>query len=145
MRLGHLVLYVRDLEASLDFYQRAIGLQQSGRLFDGRAVMLTGGETHHELMLIEVVDAPAPGPGKRLGLYHFAFSLGEDGQLLAEAKQRLDDLGVAIQGMADHTITRSLYLADPDGNLLELYVDNPNLDWRKDKSWLTAPVKPLQL
>ena len=40
---------------------------------------------------------------------------------------------------------RAIYLKDPDGNEVELYVDNPNVDWRNDTSWMSAPVKPLDL
>lgn len=145
MKLGHLVLYVRDLQSSLAFYRDAIGLQESARLFGGRGVMLTGGSTHHELMLLEIGEAPGPLRGKRLGLYHFAFCVGDSIADLRASLQRLGDAGVEVTGMADHTITKSLYLNDPDGNELELYVDVPGLDWRNDSGWTRQPVKPLEL
>lgn len=143
--LGHVVLYVRDLEASLRFYREAVGLDLTARLFNGRAAMLSGGRTHHELMLIAVGEAPGPLHGRRLGLYHVAWKLGEDIAALREAVQRLGAMGIEIAGMADHTISQSLYLYDPDGNEVELYVDDPAVDWRKDSSWASAPVKPLRL
>ena len=55
--LGHVVYYVRNLEASLGFYRDAVGLALVGKLFNGRAALLSGGRTHHELLLIEVGEA----------------------------------------------------------------------------------------
>jgi catechol 2,3-dioxygenase len=143
--LGHVVLYVRGLEASLRFYRDALGLDITARLFQGRAVMLSGGRTHHEVMLIEVGDAPGPLHGKRLGLYHVAWKVGDAIDDLRHAYARLQAAGVVIDGMADHTISQSLYLRDPDGNEIEVYVDNPAIDWRHDDSWAATPVKPLHL
>jgi len=145
LRLGHLVLYVRDLQVALPFYRDAIGLQETARVFNGRGVMLSGGSTHHELMLLQVGDAPGAPAGRRLGLYHFAFCVGESLQALRAAQQRLEAHGVPLRGMADHTITQSLYLADPDGNEVELYCDVPGYDWRTRREWIDAPVKPLVL
>ena len=143
--LGHLVFYVRDLDSSLKFYSEVVGLQVVGRLFKGRAAMLSGGSTHHELMLVAVGDAPGPLSGRRIGLYHSGWKVGDDRQSLLAAKERALQAGSVITGMADHTITLSLYLQDPDGNEVELYVDNPDVNWKTDKRWLQTPVKPLNL
>ena len=62
-----------------------------------------------------------------------------------QARARIEALGYAIEGVSDHTVSQSLYLSDPDGNEVELFVDNPAIDWRRDKSWMTAPVRPLRL
>ena len=66
--LGHVVYYVRDLQDSLKFYTGVVGLSVSGTIFNGRAALLSGGRTHHELLLIEVGDADGPLAGKRIGL-----------------------------------------------------------------------------
>ena len=145
VRLGHVVLYVSSLAAALRFYRDAIGLQVTATLFNGRAAMLSGGHSHHELMLIEVGDAPGPLQGKRLGLYHLAWKVGEDLEALRNAYRRLLSAACPIKGMADHTISQSIYLLDPDGNEVEVYVDDPTVDWRRDSSWQEAPVKPLRL
>ena len=58
--LGHVALYVRDLQRSLDFYRDAVGLQVVGKLLGGRGAALSGGRTHHELLLIQ--DGYALGP-----------------------------------------------------------------------------------
>ena len=143
--LGHVVFYVRDLAASAAFYTRAVGLELKGEIFDGRAALLSGGSTHHELLLIQVGEADGPLRGRRIGLYHVGWKVGESLDELRQVRQRVLDAGYAIDGMADHTVSQSLYLHDPDGNELELYVDDPAVDWRHDSSWMAAPVKPLKL
>lgn len=145
VELAHAVLYVRDLERSLRFYRDIVGLDPVGRIFDGRAAMLTGGRTHHELLLIEVGDAPGPLHGRRLGLYHLGWKIGETLDALRATKHRLQAAGVPIDGQSDHTVSQSLYVRDPDGNEIELFVDDPNVDWRRDRSWIEQPVKPLRL
>lgn len=142
--LGHVVLYVRELERALMFYRDLVGLNLVGTIFHGRAAMLSGGSTHHELLLIQVGDAPGPLQGHRIGLYHLGWKIGEDLTTLRAMYDRLQAAGYRIDGMADHTVSQSLYLHDPDGNELELYVDDPNVDWRRDRSWMEAPVKPLR-
>jgi len=138
--LGHVVYYVKDLDASLRFYTQAVGLKITGRLFNGRAALLTGGRTHHELLLIQAAEAPGPMQGRRIGLYHVGWKVGESLEELKQVRDRLAELGYGIAAMSDHTVTRSLYLHDPDGNEVELYVDNPECDWKKDTSWMEAPV-----
>lgn len=143
--LGHVVLYVRDLTASTAFYQTVVGLRHVGTVFGGRAALFTGGRTHHELLLIEVGAAPGPLQGRRLGLYHVGFKVGQDLRDLKATRERLTRANIAIDGSADHTVSQSLYVRDPDGNEVELFVDNPAYDWRVRDDWMEAPVKPLKM
>lgn len=143
--LAHIVFYVRDLQRSLAFYQDVVGLEVVGSIFHGRAALLSGGRTHHELLLIEVGDAPGPLSGRRIGLYHVAFKVGEDLDALRSARDRVLGNGHVLTGKSDHTVSQSLYLRDPDGNEVELFVDDPAVDWKTDLSWMEAPVKPLKL
>jgi len=143
--LGHVVLYVRELARSLAFYRDIVGLDVVGEIFDGRAAMLSGGRTHHELLLIEVGNAPGPLAGRRIGLYHIGWKIGDSLTELRAMKQRLERHAIAIDGASDHTVSQSLYVRDPDGNELELYVDDPNIDWRRVRDWMEEPVKPLRL
>ena len=143
--LGHVVYYVRNLENSLKFYTGAVGLRVSGTIFNNRAALLTGGRTHHELLLIEVGDSPGPLSGKRIGLYHVGWKIGERLEDLKQARERILEQGYTIDAQSDHTVSQSLYLRDPDGNEVELFVDNPAFDWKSDTSWMDAPVKPLAL
>src|SRR3989304_6717088 len=91
--LGHVVFYVRDLEKSTAFYRDVVGLKVAGRIFNGRAAMLTGGVTHHELLLIEVGTAPGPLHGKRIGLYHVGWKVGESLDDLRRTRDRLQAHG----------------------------------------------------
>ena len=143
--LGHVVFYVRDLERSVKFYTRAVGLGLSGTIFNGRAALLSGGSTHHELLLIQAGEAAGPLQGKRIGLYHVGWKIGDSIRELTATYNRLNDTGYPVDGLSDHTISQSIYLRDPDGNEVELYVDNPAYDWRNDDSWMEAPVKPLNI
>ena len=144
--LGHLVLYVRDIERSVRFYRDVLGWRQIGppsSAFPG--AMFSGGRTHHELLLIEVGPDAAPiPPGRRVGLYHFGLKVGDTDEELREMLDRLVAAGVDLVGTADHGMTHSLYLADPDGNEIELYIDVPGVDWN-DPDILISRPRPLQL
>jgi len=143
--LAHVVFYVRELQRSVAFYTRAVGLQLEGNIFNGQAAILSGGSTHHELLLIQVGEADGPSHGRRIGLYHVGWKVGESLDELRAVHQRVTDAGYVIDGMSDHTVSQSLYLRDPDGNELELFVDDPQVDWQTDHSWMEAPVRPLHL
>lgn len=143
--LGHVVLYVRDLEKSLTFYQDVVGLDLQGRIFSGKAALLSGGRTHHELLLIAVGDAPGPLQGRRLGLYHVGWKVGQSLEELRVVRDQVLDHGHTIEGMSNHVVSQSLYLRDPDGNEVELFVDDPQVDWSESKAWMETPVRPLKL
>jgi catechol 2,3-dioxygenase len=143
--LGHVVFYVKNLQQSLSFYRDLLGFKEIGRVFDGAAAALTSGRTHHELLLIQVGDAPGPPSGRRRGLYHIGVKVGDSLDELRAAKQELERAGIPIDGMSDHTISQSLYLRDPDGNEVELYVDADESVWKNNPAAVLAPIKPLHL
>ncbi len=143
--LGHVVFYVKDLERSLTFYRDLLGFREVGRIFDGRAAALTSGRTHHELLLIQVGDAPGPPPGRRRGLYHIGIKIGDSLDELRAAKRDLEAARITIDGMSDHTVSQSLYLHDPDGNEVELYVDADESLWKTNPAAVVSPIKPLRL
>jgi catechol-2,3-dioxygenase len=150
--LGHVVLFVRDVERSSRFYRDVLGWRQilpdpAARSRVPMAMFSApSGRTHHELLLIEVGDDAAAQPeGKRVGLYHFGLKVGESDDELREALSTLQTAGATVLGASDHTVTHSLYVADPDGNEIELYVDMPQVDWRSDPTLIAAPIKPLRL
>jgi catechol-2,3-dioxygenase len=150
--LGHLVLYVRDLAASTHFYRDVLGwrpiLQPSGSAapFPATAFNAPSGRTHHELLLIEVGPDAAPlTAGRRVGLYHFGLKIGDSDDELREAVAILSANDVRIVGATDHGMTHSLYILDPDGNEIELYIDVPGVDWDDPELWRTPVLRPLRL
>lgn len=143
--LGHVVFYVKDLERSLEFYRDLLGFTQVGQIFNEAAAALTSGRTHHELLLIQVGDAPGPPRGPRRGLYHIGIKVGNSLDELRSAKQELEQAGVTIDGMSDHTVSQSLYLKDPDGNEVELYIDADESLWKNNSAAVLSPIKPLHL
>ncbi len=151
--LGHLVLYVRDVEQSAAFYRDVLGWRQilggdggAPPQFRAAAFSAPSGRTHHELLLIEVgPDAAAQPAGRRVGLYHFGLKIGDSDDELRQALAALEANNVPIAGASDHTVTHSLYITDPDGNEIELYIDVPGVDWRSDPSLVAAPIRPLRL
>lgn len=143
--LGHVVFYVKDLERSLAFYRDLLGFKEVGRIFNGAAAALTSGRTHHELLLIQVGEAPGPPQGRRRGLYHIGIKVGNSLDELRSAKKELEQAGIQIDGMSDHTVSQSLYLRDPDGNEVELYVDADESPWKNNPGAVVSPITPLNL
>jgi catechol-2,3-dioxygenase len=146
--LGHLVLYVKDLARSRKFYGELLGWKEitpeGGLPFPAAA--FSSGRTHHELLLIEVGPTAAPLPkGRRLGLYHFGLKVGETDDELREARDALLAAGARITGASDHGVTHSLYIEDPDGNEIELYIDVQPARWKDDPAAVFAEIKPLRL
>lgn len=144
--LGHIVLYVKDLEKSARFYGEVLGWKQLASPEGMPAAMFSSGRTHHELLLIEVGPRASPvAQGHRLGLYHFGLKVGTTDEELAAVNDRLKENGVRIVGATDHGVTHSLYILDPDGNEIELYIDVQPETWRTDPEAVFAMPKPLAL
>lgn len=147
--LGHVVLYVRDLERSRRFYRDVLGWRELAMPAGGlpfAAAAFSSGRTHHELLLIEVGRDAAPLPaGRRVGLYHFGLKVGESDEELRAARDRLEREGVPIRGSADHVVTHSLYIEDPDGNEIELYIDVQPPVWKERPETIFAQPRPLRL
>ena len=143
--LGHVVLYVRDVEVSRQFYGEVLGWKELTHV-PGQVAVFSSGRTHHELLLIQVGEDAQPIPrGRRVGMYHFGLKIGTTDDELRAALETLVNAGADIRGTADHGVTHSLYIADPDGNEIELYIDVQPETWRDEPLAVMAPTKALRL
>lgn len=140
--LGHVVLYVCNLERSANFYRDTLHFHEIMRLQN--VAVFSSGRTHHELLLIESGGIPDPARHRKPGLYHIGFKIGDSPEDAKQAFQELKHQGVSIVGTGDHTVTHSIYILDPDGNELELYADVSN-EWKNNPHAIMNPVKPLLL
>jgi catechol-2,3-dioxygenase len=130
--LGHVVLYVSNLKISADFYKETLGFKEIHR--DLHTALFSSGRTHHEMLLIEVGGKPKDNISPTPGLYHIGFKIGDTDEELRIAIDELQMKGVEIQGSANHHVTHSIYIMDPDNNELELYID-------VDEDWKVNPSK----
>jgi len=123
--LGHLVIRVRDAKRSEDFYHNVLGLEVRNRTRGGKMIFLTSNpEIDHELALAEL-GSDAAGPFEdQVGLYHMAWELAGIDEL-KDAYQVVLDNNVDVAGFGDHGETKGLYIRDPDGIEIELYVLTP--------------------
>ncbi len=140
--LGHIVLYVTDIVKMADFYGETLGFHEIKRA-PGMAIF-SSGRTHHELLLIEIGGVPRERHAPEPGLYHIGFKIGDGPEELRAAYKELKEKGVVIVGSADHHVTHSLYVLDPDGNELELYADVSD-EWKTDPTAVLRPTSHLSL
>jgi catechol-2,3-dioxygenase len=139
-RLNHAVLYVQDLDRSVEFYKTAFGFEEIAREGGQMAFLRAAGSTnHHDLGLLAVgANAPRPPRGST-GLYHLAWEVAniED---LKDAQVQLANFD-ALSGQSDHGATKSLYGADPDGNEFEVMWMVPREEWGEfDRRGIIAPL-----
>lgn len=140
--LGHVVFFVHDIEKMTHFYEKIMGFNRIGE--QPGMVAFSSGRTHHELLLIRVGARPRVRDQPEPGLYHIGLKIGNTDEELKQAIRDLEAARVPIRGMSDHTVTHSLYIEDPEGNEIELYVDI-NEEWKKDPSIVLTPTKSLHL
>jgi len=120
MKIGHVHLKIRNLDKSVVFYQRYLGMKITEQIAD-TFVFMSAGEMHHELALQEVGSNAATPKRHDVGLYHIAFEV-PDKKTLIETYKKLQKDGVAVYPV-DHRISWALYFSDPDGNGIEVYWD----------------------
>ena len=132
-RIGHVHLKVADLERAIRFYSGVLGFEIMQRLGDSAAFLSAGGYHHHiALNTWESLGGAAPPP-RATGLYHAAI-VYPTRAALAEALRRVLSARIPLEGAADHGVSESIYLRDPDDNGVELYCDRPRELWPRDSS-----------
>lgn len=140
--LGHVVLYVTNIKPMADFYRDTLGFHEIHR--EGPIALFSSGRTHHEMLLIEIGGSPKQQGTAEPGLYHIGFKVADTHEELKAVYSELQEKNVPIVGLADHTVTHSIYVLDPDGNELELYADVSDI-WKTNPMAVLAPTKPLSL
>ena len=142
-RVQHLVLRVRDLEKSHDFYTRILGYEQCGNLagFDPIQMRFYRGsaDSHHDFALAQLLSAEAAPPvetpwqmfGVTPGIDHIAMCYPSRDAWLSQL-QWMKSQGVEFLVRINHGMTHSAYIADPDGNGIEVLYDVPAEAWEGD-------------
>ena len=141
-RLNHAVLYVSNLDRSVEFYKKAFGFEEIDHMGDQMAFLRAAGtDNHHDLGLMAVgANAPHP-PRGATGLYHLAWEVATIDEL-AELASTLTELN-SLVGMSDHGVSKSLYAHDPDGIEFEVMWRVPHELWGDYER--RAIVQPLDL
>jgi len=136
--VGQVNLKVLDLERSLTFYKEIIGfkvLEQTERT----ASLSADGKT--TLLSIEQPLNVSPKVGRTTGLYHYALLLPKRSDL-AKIVHHFMENGVRF-GSSDHLVSEALYLSDPDGNGIEIYIDRDPSEWEWNNGEVEMTVDPL--
>ncbi|QLG63303.1 VOC family protein [Halorarum salinum] len=137
-RIGRTALRVADLGATTAFYRDVVGLtvQSKG---EATATLGAGGTP----LLVLEGDEEAPLRSRDgTGLFHNAFRLPSRGAL-GGALDRIRDRWT-LDGASDHLVSEALYLADPEGNGVEVYWDKPREEWpRADDGTVRMDTLPL--
>ncbi len=141
LRLGPVQLQVLNLDRALNFYEKDFGLVtragENGALWLGPP----GGET---LLILATKPGLSPKPAGTTGLYHYALLLPGRREL-GKTFQRLLEARATFQGAADHLVSEAIYLADPEGNGIEIYADRPREDWPRRGEAIEMATLPLDL
>lgn len=141
-RLGRVRLQVADLDRSRAYYSEIVGLTSLGE-GDGTALL---GVPDHPEPLLELMERPGARPVPRrgrLGLFHFAI-LVPDRPGLGAFVRHLREQDVAF-GASDHLVSEAVYLYDPDGLGIEVYVDRPRDSWGQQGRQLLMATDPMDL
>ena len=142
IRRTHLSLFVRDPEASAEWYEHVLGMEVTAR--GPQWVFLSYGRKHHDIALIRAEDGARPGG---IGLQHYGLEIDGDLDELRRLYGMLLDKGVPVVKTTDHKVGFGVYFTDPDGNRFEFFCETV-LDDEEAKRILgehNAPSEPVVL
>lgn len=141
LKLAHLVFKTRDKRRMLDWYRTVL----AGHIvFENDFIgFMTYDDEHHRVAVIQDPSLEPPAP-RAAGLHHAAFTYADLPTLLATWR-RLRDAGIAHAHAINHGPTTSIYYADPDGNRIELQIDNfasmaEAMDWIASDAFAENPI-----
>jgi catechol 2,3-dioxygenase len=137
--IGGVHLTISDLGRSVRFYESYLGFRLH-RCDDRTAWLGAGGP---DLLVLSECES-APRLRGTTGLYHFAVLVPSRVEL-ARSLRRLIETDTVMQGFADHGVSEAMYLADPDGNGIEVYRDRPRAEWPYVAGRLQMGAEPLDL
>ncbi len=126
--LGHVVIKVRNQQRAEAFYNGLLGIPIVTRLASPVMTFFTLGN-HHDFAIAAVGDDAPDAPENCPGLAHVAFKIGTSIDELREAKLHLEAAGCEVEAY-DHEVNKAIYFKDPDGNMVELYVDTSDV-WKQ--------------
>lgn len=132
-------LTISSLDRSLRFYEERVGLQSRWRDESSAGLGTGAGDL---LVLHEAPDAPQVRG--TTGLYHFALLVPSRADL-ARSLRHLAETHTPLQGFSDHLVSEAIYLADPDGNGIEIYRDRPRDEWPRHRGQLRMASEPLDV
>jgi catechol 2,3-dioxygenase len=138
--MGRVALTVNDLDRVSTFYRQVVGLHLLKG--DGQTVELGVGKTVLlELRRDTLAQRRSP---REAGLFHTAFLLPTRADLGRWVKYAVA-AGVSIVGASDHRVSEAIYLSDPEGNGIEIYVDRPPSAWIWKDGMVEMPSDPLDV
>ncbi|RMH74739.1 MAG: VOC family protein [Calditrichaeota bacterium] len=140
--IGYVHLQVSDMERTLGFYVGMLGFRQVHR--KEKTVWLSPTGDAPGCILLTEVPGAIPKPPHTTGLYHVAIRFPHR-RALGQVFRRLVDRGWRFQGFSDHGVSEAIYLADPDGNGLELYRDRPREQWPREGDQIAMVTRPLDV
>ncbi|HEY7294947.1 MAG TPA: VOC family protein [Dehalococcoidia bacterium] len=136
-RVGHIVIKMRDLDAAKRFYGDILGMAIANE--NRLGVFFRFNDYHHDIAVFKVSENADAPKSDQVGLAHMALVI-DSFDSLVRMYRRLKEHGVTVDHTTDHGTTKSLYCLDPEGNMVEIYCEVPEYDWRTRGSGRLEPL-----
>ena len=129
-RLGHVGIYVKDLERSKKFYTEVVGLKVSDE-FPGKAVFMRCGHDHHDTVLFQLAaEKLARSQNDRAEVQQISYEVDRLDDLRQKAAE-VRALGIAVMGpdQKGPGMDKTIEFCDPDGNRIQFFCDMDQMGW----------------